>query len=274
MSLSINNQIGTDRQKARATEFINRNDRDITKMAVRSYNITHAESERKLNNRLKTATAAIPVAAFASGLILKKGIKSSLKHTANWGMLLAAPIVVHDIGRALSKPDAHGKKHDNMPFGIGLGLSLAGYLGGVTALNKISQNKKVNSIADTIITGANETFNKLRKDIKIPENISAKFAEIKSNIKMPKFIKPYIETAKNSENLGKIVKGTKNIAKKALKHSPDIMLFSVLGVALGAAIKQGVEISSRKSQIKNAQLETARTLVNVYAEENKALKNS
>lgn len=271
MSLMISpGQTVTDRQRARATEFINRSDRDVTAMAVRSYRIRHAESDKKLNKGLKTAMLSLPAVAFASGLILKKGIKPTLKHTAGWGIILAAPVAVSAIGKALSKPDITGKKHNDMPFGLHFGLSLAGYFGGMTLLNKAAGNEKVNRIADTIIEGAKTTFNNVKKEV--PDKITNKITELKSNIKAPKFVNDLISNAKKSETVVNIAKTTKNIAKKSIANSANILMFSAIGVALASAVKEGIEISSAKSRIKNAQLETARNLVDSYAEENRVLK--
>lgn len=266
MSLSINsyNNLSTDRQKARATEFVNRNDREITKMATRAYNIAHRDEDKKFVKHLRTGVLALPAVALASGLMLKKGIKPSLKNSASWGIAIGAPALVTGLGKVMSKPDANGKKHNNMSFGTHFILSMAGYFAGGLALDKLSHSKRVNIIADDIIHDSKQYYTKIKN--------SEFITNLTSKVKTPEFIKSMTDKAKNSENFMKVADKSLNIGKKAVKHAPWLLALSMLGATLYTGVKQGNEIASTKSKIKNAQLDVARNVIEAYRQENEALK--
>ncbi len=278
MSLYINqvtnSQLTTDRQRARATEFVNRNDNDVTHMATRSYNIAHRDDNKKFVKNLKTTIYALPVAAVASDLVLKKGIKPSMKNGAYWGVAVAAPAIVSGVSKAFSKPNEFGKKEENLSFGSHLALTLGTYFAGSFALDKLSQNKTVNKVVDTVIDGIKDTAGKIKNEVKIPETVSQKFTSIKSSIKMPEFVKPVTDKIANSQFLKNMGKDAVSLGKKVINHAPGIMAFGMLGAIIGHGIKQGSAISANKNAIKNAQLETARNLINSYQQENQALKQA
>lgn len=275
MSLYINqitnSQLTTDRQRARAAEFVNRSDSEISRMASRNYSISNRENDKKFVKNLKTTIYALPFAAVASDLVLKKGLKPSIKNGAYWGMAVAAPAIVSGISKAITKPNDYGRKEDRLSFGSHLALTLGTYFAGSVALDKLSRNKSVNKVVDAVIDGAKDTADKIKKEVKIPEAVSSKFAKIK-DIKIPKFAKPFTDKIAKSNLLKNVGEKTLSFGKKVLNHAPGIMAFGMLGAIIGHGIKQGSEISANKNAIKNAQLETARNLINSYQEENKVLK--
>lgn len=276
MSLSINKlsstQLTTDRQRARATEFINRNDREVTEMASRAHDISHRSDNQRFSKNLKTALYSLPVVAVASGLALKKGIKPSLKNGADWGVALAAPAAVSAVSKALSKPDSHGRKHDNLPFGAHLVFSLGTYFAGFTAIEAASKNKKVNEIADAVIKGAKDTYRDVKSKISIPEKMTNAFNSVKSKIKVPEFAKPFADKVMASETMELALKTSKDLGKKVLQHAPLLVAAGTVVAVVGSAVRQASEISGLRSNIKRAQLDTARNLVNSYQTENQNLK--
>lgn len=275
MGLIINSysQLATDRQKERAREFVNRSDRDVTSMAVRSYNITHHNQNKKITDRVGLAIKSLPVVALASGLMLKKGIKPSLKQSALWGVAIAMPAIVTKTAKALSQPDENGKKRCNMSMGSHILCTLAGYIGASAILEKLSKSQKVNSIADTMIDGAKNTYNNLRSEINMPKGLSEKISNIKDSVKSNNYYKEASKFIKESNVCQAAYSTTKKVGKKVIEHAPGLVAIGALLGILAPAVKQGIEISSTKSKIKNAQLNTARDLIDAYAEENEALKS-
>lgn len=268
------NNIQSDRQRERAERFVNKSDREISHMAHRAYNISHYEKNKKFSSNLDKAIVSLPFVAAASSLLMGKGVKNAAKNSAMWGTILVAPAIVQGLGKALSKPDSNGNKHDKTPLGVSFGLSLAGMFAGQAGIQKLSESKKVNQLADTIIDGVKNTYNNVKKEIKFPENISNKIADIKGKIKTPEIIKPAVEFIKGNALINDIKDVSFNVVKKGIKNAPAIVATGAFVAMIGHAIKQGSEISSTKNHIKESQLDTARVLIDSYKQENQALKDA
>ena len=270
MVVSINNNSYTNSQRARAEAFINKNDKDVTKIAARMNSIKHGADNKKFNNRIDNTIKALPLIAVASGLATGRGAKASLKTGAQWGLAVAMPSIVGGANKKfIASKDG---EHKGMSFGAQLMTTLVGFFGANALLNKAAQNKTVNKAVDALISGVKETYGKVAKEVKIPKNVSKKAGELLDKVKVPEFAKNAFNTLKNSEALKKVADMGLKVGKKVVKHAPDIALGSAIALTLAAAVKQGMEINSTKRHLKEDQLNTARNLVESYKAENEDLK--
>ena len=151
--------------------------------------------------------------------------------------------------------------------------TLVGFFGANALLNKASQSKTVNKVADVLINGVKDTYGKVAKEIKIPKNISKKAGELIGKVKVPEFAKDAFDTVKNSKVFKNVADMGLKVGKKVVKYAPDIALGSAIALTLAAAVKQGMEINSTKRHLKDNQLNTARNLVESYKAENEDLKS-
>ena len=272
--VTINNNIATDRATAKAIRFVNADNQTVTRLAKRNYYHEHGEADKKFGKVSNTLFKSIPVVAVASSLILGKGIKSAAKSGAFWGMMFAAPAVVHGVDKAIKSHSDN--KNAGMSSLTKFALSIGGFFAGNAVINKFSQNKKVNEVADNIISKSQERFAKISDSIKIPKNVTNKFNEVKNTVKdkvkVPEFAKNVINKAKNSEVLNKVAKESLSVGKKALKYSPDILLWGTLAAAVIKGASVANKISHEKAEIKEAQFNTAKDLANKFGEENLVLK--
>jgi hypothetical protein len=282
MSISINKMVGygsfeTDKQRNRAENFINKDDKEISRIAARSVSINNYKSNKNFAKNINTAFNSIPFVAVASGLIMKRGIKPSLKNGAEWGLAVAIPSVIGKLNRkAVETNDSlksAERKHEGISFGAEIGLALAGFFGATTLLDKASKHPKVNKVVDTVIADAKSTFGKIKNEIKVPENITQALSNAKEKVKIPEFVKTGFNKVANSNAFNNILQTGKAVAKKAVNNAPMLVALGVIGAIVGTAIKQSSQISATKSAIKNSQLDVARELVDVYKQENEELKS-
>lgn len=270
MAVSINSNANIERQRARAEAFVNKSDRDVSKIAARMNSIKHSADNKKFNNRIDNTIKALPLIAVASGLATGRGAKAALKSGTQWGLAVAMPSIVGGANRKFMASEDGKKK--GMSFGSQLVVTLAGFFGANALLNKAAQNPKVNKVADTIIKGVKDTYKKVAKEIKLPKNISEGATKLAEKVKVPDFAKNAFKTLKNSETLKTVADMGLKAGKKAVKYAPDIALGGAIALTLGAAVKQGMQVSATKKHLKEDQLTTAKGLIESYKEENKDLK--
>lgn len=270
MTVSINSNVNIDRQRARAEAFVNKSDRDVSKIAARMNSIKHSADNKKFNNRIDNTIKALPLIAVASGLATGRGTKAALKSGAQWGLAIAMPSIVAGANKKLVASEDGKKK--GMSFGTQLVASLAGFFGANALLNKAAESKKVNKVADTIIKGVNDTYKKVVKEVKLPKSFSDGAKKLTEKVKLPDFAKNALDSLKKSDTLKEVADMGLKVGKKAIKYAPDIALGSAIALTLGAAVKQGMQISSTKKHLKEDQLNTAKGLIESYKEENKDLK--
>ena len=152
----------------------------------------------------------------------------------------------------------------------------------MTALaDKVITNKKVGEMAAKVGEKVSPTVNKAI------ETISSKGSEIIKKTKVDETIKNITEkvSKKVPESFTKGVKELKsrNIYKQTtaaikkggkyiVKNAPSILVFGTLGALVAKGISDANKMNEIKNGIKEAQFQTAKTLVNGLDAENKALK--
>ncbi|MCR5265261.1 MAG: hypothetical protein K6E29_01540 [Cyanobacteria bacterium RUI128] len=278
MISSINN---SDIQRARAEAFVNKDDKSVAKIAGRINSIKHHKDHKRASDIAGFATKSIPFIAAASTLAMGKGVKSAAKQGAIWGALIGVPALVVKANQKIKAGSAtpENKNGKGMSFGGELVATLAGFWGATAAINKLAANKKVNSIADTVIKKSKEAYTEIASKVKIPEGLAKTAGELSEKAKriIPENVKTFVgDTAakvqKSQAFKTAAEKGAK-FGKNALKYAPEIALGSVVLGTLAYGVKEGLQVSKTKNQLKEDQLKTAKVLISSYKEENEALKS-
>jgi len=250
---------------------------DPNKLAHRAYRkekIANSNETAKFDKRLNIAFNSIPFVAAASKYILTKSAKAAAKSGAGWGVAVLAPVLVASVNKAAVKvsPDIRKteRKHSGLTLVGLIGASFAAYDVGTRGLEKLSKNPTVNKIFDTVAEGSKDMFDKLKADVKIPEKLVSytKKAGEFIKAKTPDIIKDFAKST-TAEN---VTNGAKNIAKKGLAHAPIIVAAGMFAAMIGKACSEAVKFNKIKSDIKVAQFETAKNLVNAYDAENAQLR--
>ena len=268
--VTINNSIAQDRATAKAIRFVNADDNTVYRLARRNYNIEHGAEDRKSAKKLNVLFKSIPALAVASGLLSGRGVKTSLKHGASWGLALAVPAVVYGADSiASSKSDK--KNHAAMNFG----LSILGFFAANDLLNKAAKSEKVNKVFDNVIAKSAEKIQTVKKNIKVPENALNKFGALKEAVKgkVPEAAKNIVNSAKNSKILNNVASKALSIGKGIVRNAPDVALAVGIVAICAKAVSVSNKISKNKAEIKEAQFNTAKELANRFGEENLALKS-
>lgn len=289
-------QYGSDYEKSKANNFVNASDRELDRMAARKYRRTHRAEDRAFTRNANLAMKSVPLVAVASSLALKQGGKAALMNGASWALAIAAPAIVSEanaiaIGYS-PKLKRFEDKHENLTFAGGLAASVGAFVGGNKVLNKIVEkapkileNPKVKAMTDKLAESTAKfkdssigIYNTVKN--KVPEKLSnlkevMKLENIKK--KMPEFKVPgeitnKLATLKNLETTKTAVAFVKNIGKQAIKHAPLLTVLGIGTAVIAKSINSAKEVSNIKSNLKEAQLNTARNLNLAYAEENKSLK--
>ena len=270
MTLSINcqdgtcNQLTTNYRRNRAIRFVNKDDYEVSQLATRAVNMQNHKKNEKLAKNLNAAFNTLPLVAFASGLAMKRGVKPSLKNAAEWGLAVAIPGVINKVHNSLHSDKS---KNSDLSFGVGLGLSLAGFFGASALLDRAALNPQVNKVVDAVIDGTKTTYKNVVKEIKIPDKVTKTITDLKSKIKIPESVKTACENFTKKDFMQKAITKGKELGKNAVKNAPMLLALGIIGVIFGSAIKQSVQIANTKKIIKEEQLETARMLVNSYQQE-------
>lgn len=277
MISSINN---TDIQRTRAEAFVNKDDKSLTKIAGRINNIEHRKDHKRAANIASFATKSIPFVAAAATLARGKGIKSAAKQGAIWGALIGVPELVVKANQKIKAGSAtpDNKNGKGMSFAGELVATLAGFWGATAAINKLAANKKVNAVADTIITKSKEAYSEIAGKVKVPESVAQKAGELSEKAKgiIPEKVKTFVSSAaekvQNSQAFKTAAEKGAKFGKKALKYAPEIALGSVIAGTVAYGVKEGLQVSSTKNKLKQDQLKTAKALISSYKEENESLK--
>ena len=157
--------------------------------------------------------------------------------------------------------------------------SIGAYFGATALFNKVIEKPKVKEFGKNMIgkvsefaSNAKQTIKNMKSPINLSPEAGAKLAELKAKVKVPEFAKPAIENLKNSETLKTALTTSKNIAKKAIKNAPILTVLGIGAALVAKSVSSANKFGEIKSNIKNAQLETAKGLVNAYSQENEELK--
>lgn len=285
MTISAVNNSNFEVSREKAVKFVNADDKTINRMARLGYNKVYGKENKKFDKRVNTTLNALPAVAVASGLAIGKGMKGSLLSGLSWGLALAAPAMIGAINKAavnsnpkLAKAE---KKHPVATLFTNVAASVGAFFGMTALADKVITNKKVGEMAAKVGEKVSPTVNKAI------ETISSKGSEIIKKTKVDETIKNITEkvSKKVPESFTKGVKELKsrNIYKQTtaaikkggkyiVKNAPSILVFGTLGALVAKGISDANKMNEIKNGIKEAQFQTAKTLVNGLDAENKALK--
>jgi len=271
----------TDNRYAHAEKFVNASDKTISRMASRQYNRKYSADDKKFSKRAGFAMNSIPVLAVAAGLAAGKGSAASLKQGVEWGLALLAPKAVDAINNKVVKSSPKIKsaeKHHPAAAFLGEAVASVGAFFGASALmNKAADSPKVAKVGGKIISNMQNKLKPAADKVIKSKFVRNKVLDAVAGFELaksyiPDSVKNAAKSVAESPVMNKIGNVTKRITKSALKNAPVLTVAGV-GVALIAnSLSQANKYSSIKSDIKTAQFNTAKELVNAYSEENKALR--
>ena len=288
-------QYGTDKQKAKATKFVQADNKELTTIAKKINNRKQRDSKFAAN--IAKAVVAVPfiagatVAATTKGKVSARtlaGAKSFAKNALN----IAVPLYVVDTNAKLYTNNAKVKKaEDKHPL-----LTLAGLVATATALG-VGIEKAMSKVSPKTVETVKNLGKKVKLDklaakmdaapeairkvasnvaskVSLPKGVKENLSKLSSKIEMPQILKDGVAKIKNLE----ATKTASNVVKKGLKmaaKNPGTTAFAVIGAAMvGHVVKNAVELSSTKAKLKEAQAKTANNLILAYAAENDSLKKA
>lgn len=266
-----------DVQRAKAEKFVNASDRTINRLASRNYNKLYKEEDKNFNKRVVTTLNTLPAVAVVSGLAAGKGKKGALLSGLGWSFALIAPALVGAANKSLVKNNPKlekaERKHPLTALAGSVAASVAGYMGLASIADKVLANPKVATVGKNIAGKANNVLNAAKtaafgfiKKTKIREAVVATAMSIPKPI-----VDGAAKIAKNPvvKNVGSFVK---NAGKSVASNAPMILTLATLGAVVGKAFSDASKFTAIKKDIKDAQFNTAKNLVNAYSAENKELK--
>ncbi|MCD8378037.1 MAG: hypothetical protein LUB59_04525 [Candidatus Gastranaerophilales bacterium] len=283
-SVSINNQPAdynkytTDRQRAKAEKFVNKDEYQVSRMANKQYNKKYQAGDKNFSRNVNRTINSLPLIAATSGLLMKKGVPASLRTGAYWGIALLSAKAVGAINDKAVKSSPKLKKAEKKNPGLtllgGFAASLGAMYGANTLFDKAVDSPKAQKTAKNVVRGIKEKA----KGIKNPfsetvKEISGKIAGLKSKIKVPDVIKNSAEKIANSHQAKAAAKTVKSVVQRAVKYAPTLVVLGSIGAVVGKTISSANKYSNIKSNIKEAQFNTAKDLMNIYSEENAVLKD-
>lgn len=302
MSVSVNNQsgvpyvqYGTDRQKAKATKFVQANDKELNQLAYKINNRKHRDN--KFAQNVAKAVLALPVVAGVAAAITTKGkVSSKTLGAAKAGIKTAAsiavPLMVLDANNVIASKKPSVRKAENKHPLLTLTGLTAVATGAVVGLEAIAQKVSPRATAQLKTLGkkikldklaakmdaAPEAIkgvaSKLSEKISLPKGVKERLSSISSKVKMPQILKDGYNKIANAEVTKNAAMAMKKMGSKMLKNPVSTAMVAI-GVALvGNAVKRSVELSATKSMLKADQMKTANALINAYAAENESLKSA
>ena len=302
MTVSVNNesgipyvQYGTDRQKAKATKFVNANNKELNNMAYAINN--RKERNSKFAKNIGKAVMSLPVVAGVAAAIATKGKVSgktlaglkSFGATAGAMGIATGVLAANEVAAAKNpKLKKAEKKHPLLSFAgltaIATGAVVAADAGlkkispkAAESLTKLAKRVKLDKLAAKMDNApeAIKTFaSSIAAKVSLPKGVKEKLSTVASKIKVPQFLKDGYAKVANLEATKTAVSAMKKAGSKMLKN-PVTTASALIGAALiGHAVKQTMELSSTKTKLKDKQLQVASQLVNAYAMENESLKTA
>lgn len=247
------------------------------KLAHRSYlrqEVENKDKTRKFNRNINAAFKSLPIVAAASTFALTKNAKLSAKSGAAWGIAVAMPWLVSKINNTAVKSSPKVRKAEKQHAGLTaaglIATSYAAIEGGLRGFNKLAKMPAVNNAFDTAVKTVKDTAAGLTKNIKVPTKVSGAIEGARGFVKnaIPEAVKTFVK----KPTVESIIAGGKNIAKKGIANAPALIGFTALGAIIGKAVSDSAKYSKIKSDVKTAQFETAKNLVNIYGDENDQLK--
>lgn len=272
---SVGNQM--DVQRAKAEKFVNASDNTINRLARRNYNKLYREENKKFDKRVVTTLNTLPLVAVASGLVAGKGKKGALLNGLTWGMALVAPSLVAKANNNFVKNNPKvanaERKHPIATLTANIAASVGAFMGLTSIADKVLANPKVAGAGKVVADRAGQALSAVKtasvglmKKAKVPELVVA------TMMRIPKPVMDGAEAfAKNPivKNVGGFAK---NLGKGLAKNAPALLVFGTVGAIIGKGVSDARKFSGIKSEIKDAQFNTAKNLVNAYSAENAELK--
>lgn len=272
---SVGNQV--DIQRAKAEKFVNASDKTINRLARKNYNKIYSEEDKKFDKRVDTTLKTLPFVAVASGLAAGKGKKGALLSGLSWGLALVAPSLVAKTNKIFVEKNPKvakaERKHPVAALTANVAASVGAFLGLTSLADNALANPKVAKLGNTVAGKAGEALNAVKtasvgllKKTKIPETIVAGMMNI------PKPVMDGAEKIAKNPIVNKLGGLAKNLGKGLAKNAPTLLVFGTIGAIIGKGVADARKITGIKSEIKDAQFNTAKNLVNAYSAENAELK--
>ena len=285
MSVSSINQSGYNSaleiSRAKAEHFANAGDDKINRLARKSYNKLYKEENKEFDKRVNTTLKTLPLVAVASGLATGKGKKGALLSGLSWGFALIAPSIVGAVNKKavdnnpkLAKSE---RKHPLSALAVNVGASLGVFAGLTAVTNKLLSNNKVvdagKKVFKPVMEGASKLAGKVASSSFVNSGIATvKEVATKTGKAIPNSVKNMAKTVSESSIAKNLASVAKSSGKYIAKNAPALLVFGTMGALVAKGVSEAKKMSAIKSEIKDAQFETAKTLMNTYSSENRALK--
>lgn len=278
MSISALNNSNVEVSRAKAEKFVNASDKTVDRLARRNYNKLYREDNKKFDKQVVTTLNTLPFVAVASGLAAGKGKKGALMSGLSWGMALLAPSLVAGANKAFVKNPKVAKAEKEHPMATltaSIVTSVGAYMGLTSLADKAMVHPKVAELGNKVAGKAGEAMTAISKKV-APLAEKVKMPEFAKNaiskIKVPKFAKKGMEYLAKNPVAQEVAGFAKNLGKGIAKNAPTLVVFGTMGAMLANSIASAKKYSGIKAEIKDAQFNTAKNLVNAYSAENAELK--
>ena len=272
---SVGNQM--DIQRAKAEKFVNASDKTISRLARKNYNKLYSEEDKKFDKRVGTTLKTLPFVAAAGALAAGKGKKGALLSGLSWGLALVAPSLVGAANKSLVKNNPKleraERKHPLTALTANVAASVGAFMGLSSIADKVLANPKVAEVGKNLAGKANNVLNAAKTStLGLIKKTKIREAVVAAAMNIPK---PIVDGAakivKNPvvKNLGGFAK---NLGKRLAKNASALLVFGTMGALVAKGVSDNRRYSGIKAEIKDAQFNTAKNLVNAYSAENAELK--
>jgi len=270
---------------AKAERFVNASDKSINRLVRKGFNQTYGEENKKFDKHVNATLKALPLVAVASGLATKKGVKGSLMSGLGWGIALATPSLVMGANKVITdhspKIAKAEKKHPIATSMANIAAVVGSYVGLTTLADKAIANPKVinagKKVINPVLNAGKKVAEGVATKISTPEFVKTGMSKLgtvagKVANAIPASVKTLTKTAIESPMAKTIANASKTAGKHLVKNAPTVLVFATLGAIIGKAAADNKKAANMKADIKQAQFDTAKALVNTYSAENKALR--
>lgn len=270
---------------ARAERFVNASDKSINRLVKKGFNQAYGEENKKFDKHVNATLKTLPLVAVASGLAMKKGVKGSLMSGLSWGLALAAPVLVAGANKAIvnnsPKMAKEEVKHPVAAAMANIAATIGAYVGLTALADKAIASPKVmntgKKVLNPVLDAGKKVVEKVASKVSTPESVKTGMSKIgtvagKVANAIPASVKTFAKTVIESPAAKTIANASKTAGKHLVKNAPTVLVFATLGAIIGKAAADTKKVNNMKAELKQAQFDTAKTLVNTYSAENKALR--
>mgnify|MGYP004658083429 FL=1 len=270
---------------ARAERFVNASDKSINRLVKKGFNQAYGEENKKFDKHVNATLKTLPLVAVASGLAMKKGAKGSLMSGLSWGLALVAPTLVAGANKAIVKNSPkmakEETKHPVAASMANIAASIGAYVGLSALADKALSNPKIVNAGKKVLNPALDAGKKMAENIASKITSSGFIKEGASKLgtvaekvgaRIPTAVKSFTKAVAQSPITKTVANATKTAGKHLVKNAPAVLVFATLGAIIGKASSDAKKMANMKAEVKQAQFDTAKALVNTYSAENKALK--